>query len=254
MSFSVKAGLEIESVDRGMLILDPSKPQVFNLVGEQVEAFRAALEGAQSIPADLEPAMAGLIELGLVESPAWSRRRVLQAGGAAAAAAVAVVALPSVAAAASVTTLPPAPGSVQVNIQMMDGLTNPAKSPLRVPTTGDENVSLYAAADRTSTLISSVGTHINANDSLISYTFTNVAPGTYYADIQQPFQQLGEDGVPTGSPLGWIDWNYAHSTPGVGYPAPVPDYQQAVVTSGNVTVINVSIQVQLTTTKPAWAT
>lgn len=254
MSFSVKAGLEVETVDGGMLILDPSKPQVFHLVGEQAEAFRAALESVESIPADLEPAMAGLIELGLVEASAWSRRRVLQAGGMAAAAAVAVVALPSVAAAASVTTLPPAPGSVQVNIQMMDGLTLQATSPLRVPTTGDENVFLYAAADRTSTVISSVGTHIEANVSLISYTFTNVAPGTYYADVQQPFQQLGEDGVPTGGPFGWIDWNYAHSTPGNGYPPPVPDYQQAVVTSGNTTIINVSIQVQSTTSRPSWAT
>lgn len=48
--------------------------------------------------------MAGLVELGLVRTDVWSRRRVLQLGGAASAATVAVIALPGIAAAASSTT------------------------------------------------------------------------------------------------------------------------------------------------------
>ncbi|MBS1847286.1 MAG: hypothetical protein JST73_03325, partial [Actinobacteria bacterium] len=109
--FHVIDDLKVERVGETLLVLPPRANEVLQLQGLDAEAFELAERGVDVVPGHLAAAMAGLVELGLVQTDAWSRRRVLQLGGAAAAAAVTVVALPSVAAAASGTgtTTPPAP-------------------------------------------------------------------------------------------------------------------------------------------------
>lgn len=75
--------------------------------------------------------MAALVELRLVTTDAWSRRKVHQLGGAAAAASIAIIALPSVAAAASgsgdggggTTSTLPNGGQLLVNPSFDDGTT-----------------------------------------------------------------------------------------------------------------------------------
>ncbi len=101
MACTLVPDLQIEALDDGYLILRPGHHDVVRLVGDQIEAFDLAREGVADVPDHLQPAMAGLVELGIVRSDTWSRRRVIQLGGAAAAAAATVVALPGVAAAAS---------------------------------------------------------------------------------------------------------------------------------------------------------
>ncbi|QXC62741.1 hypothetical protein KSP35_08105 [Aquihabitans sp. G128] len=99
--FRVRDGLHAEAVEGALLVLDPRSSKVFELTGDQAEAFRLAEAGSSEVPAELTTAMAALVELGLVKGNGWDRRRVLLAGGAAAAATVAVLALPSAAAAQS---------------------------------------------------------------------------------------------------------------------------------------------------------
>ncbi len=99
----LRRGLVVEEVDGALLVLDPSRSEVLELTGAQADAFGLAEAGTatDAVPEHLVAAMAGLVELGLVEAPGWSRRRVLLAGGAAAAATVLVLALPSPVAAQS---------------------------------------------------------------------------------------------------------------------------------------------------------
>lgn len=109
MTFNVDEGLHIEAVDDGYLVLDPAVDanRVYELRGDQAEAFALARVGTDDVPDELAPAMAGLVHLGLVRNNTWSRRRILQLGGAATAAAVGIIALPGIAAAGS----PPGDGS-----------------------------------------------------------------------------------------------------------------------------------------------
>ncbi len=109
MACTLRSGLRIEPVDDGYLVLRPDHGDVVHLTGDQAAALESARATAADPPAHLQVATAGLIELGIVESDTWSRRRILALGGAAAAAGVAVVALPGVAAAASqpTSTAPP---------------------------------------------------------------------------------------------------------------------------------------------------
>lgn len=113
MSFNISAEVHVEQVDDGYLVLRPGTDDVLHLRGDQAAAlFAARSADTGAIPASLTEAMAGLVELGVVETDEWSRRRVLQLGGVAAAGAIAVIALPSVAAAASgpgPTTTTPVP-------------------------------------------------------------------------------------------------------------------------------------------------
>lgn len=104
MGFAVRPDLRVESVGAGLMVLVPGQDKVLHLKGRQVEAFALARAGATDVPDHLVTEMAGLVELGVVETTSWSRRQVLRAGGVAAAAGVAVVALPSIAAASSPTT------------------------------------------------------------------------------------------------------------------------------------------------------
>ena len=101
MSFVVQSGVSVEKVDTGYLVLLPGDDRVLHLTGEQAEAFDAARSGVAQLSDRLVPAMAGLVELGVVSTDSWTRRRVLQLGGAAAAAGMAVIALPTIAAADS---------------------------------------------------------------------------------------------------------------------------------------------------------
>ncbi len=113
--FGTRSDLHVENVATGYLVLSPGQDQVWHLTGAQAEAFSLARAGARSVPDHLVEPMAGLVELGVVETDHWSRRKVLQLGGAAAAATVATVALPAVAAAASpATTVPETPPSTTV--------------------------------------------------------------------------------------------------------------------------------------------
>ena len=100
-------------------MLRPGTDRVLRLTGQWARAFEAVRDGEGLVPATLEGAIAGLIELGIVRSDAWTRRRVLQLGAAGAMGAIAVIGLPSVAAAASSTTTvstdPPTPGNLIMN-------------------------------------------------------------------------------------------------------------------------------------------
>lgn len=99
--FRVRPGLQVQDLDGVLLVLEPSTAVVRELRDEQAEAFLLARAGVDVAPDRLREALAGLIVLGLVEAPGWSRRHVLALGGAAAAATVAVLALPTASAAAS---------------------------------------------------------------------------------------------------------------------------------------------------------
>lgn len=110
VNFTARIDLQVEALDDGFMVLIPEQGEVVHLEGRDAEAFALARGGTDEVPDPLTGPMAGLVELGLVATSAWDRRRVLQLGGATAAAAIAVIALPSVAAAAShpgTTTQPP---------------------------------------------------------------------------------------------------------------------------------------------------
>lgn len=112
MNFGIRRDLHVEEFDGKIMVLVPDRAVVLELSGAQAEAFRVARAGTDTVPPHLTSAMAGLCEVGIVESATWTRRQVIHLGGAAAATGIAVVALPGVAAAASGTTnttLPPQP-------------------------------------------------------------------------------------------------------------------------------------------------
>ncbi len=251
MGFTVRHDLTVEELDNGFMVLPSGATHVMHLQGDQAEAFALAQHGADIVPAHLETAMAGLIEAGIVDTNTWSRRRIIQVGGVAAAASIAMVALPSVAAASS-TPGGPTTGSVVVHLNMMDGTTMTAQSPIRLPATGTETVGMYSAADRTSTLIASTGTFLPANQTYVEYTFSGVTPGTYYVDIQQPFQGLGDAGFRyLGNPY-WVEWNLAHTASPPVWLTKQNEYQQVVVTAGGTANVTLPIQVALFTTQPSW--
>lgn len=257
MGFRTAKQLDVEEVGEGLLILRPGSAEVLQLEGAQVAAFRLAQEGATEVPESLESAMAGLIELGLVETDVWTRRRVMQLGGAAAAAAVAVIALPSVAAAASGPGSPPTDppvttGTVDVHLDLKDGLTKTASSPFALPPSGTQYAYLYSSADRNTTPVASVAATLPANQTYLAYSFTGVTPGTYYVDIQQPFDALGAAGITLGSSTVYVDWNYGHRSVPTGYPPKVAEYQQVTVTAGGTATVTKDIQVALEFTPPPW--
>lgn len=111
----------METIDDGYLILVPDAQGVIHLIGDQARAFDLAVQGVDSVPSALQAAMAGLIELGVVETNQWSRRRIIQLGGATAAAGVAMIALPSIAAAASGPVDPPDPVMIELAYLVVAG-------------------------------------------------------------------------------------------------------------------------------------
>lgn len=123
MGFAVRHNVHVEDIAGGYLVLVEGAGHVHQLTGDEAEAFSLARRGMDDVPERLVRAMAGLIELGIVESSTWTRRNVLLLGGAAAAAGVTTLALPGIAAAASppdstdpstssTTTTGPAPPSL----------------------------------------------------------------------------------------------------------------------------------------------
>lgn len=108
MTFALTPGLRVETVDGAHLVLVPGRNEVLRLTGLEAEAFTRARAETADVPDHLVPAMAGLVEAGIVTSDTWTRRTVLRLGGAVAAAGIATIALPGVAAAASPPTSPDA--------------------------------------------------------------------------------------------------------------------------------------------------
>lgn len=62
-------------------MLVPGADSALHLRGDQAEACALARQGSDSVPDHLQTAMAGLVELGVVDSDVWSRRWVIQLGG-----------------------------------------------------------------------------------------------------------------------------------------------------------------------------
>jgi len=120
MSFSLNHDLHVETVDTAHLVLVPGRDEVLRLTGLEAEAFALARSGTDTVPDRLAPAMAGLVEAGIVTTDRWSRRTVLRLGGAAAAAGIATIALPGVAAAGSPTTTTPSPDSTSAPTTTID--------------------------------------------------------------------------------------------------------------------------------------
>lgn len=124
MTFSMRAGLHFEQLDGGFLVLVPGQTHVVHVTGDQANAFRLVRDGADTVPEHLESALGALIEAGIIETDALTRRRILALGGVGAAATIATIALTSIAAAASTpgtttpgsttTTIPPSPSNVYV--------------------------------------------------------------------------------------------------------------------------------------------
>jgi hypothetical protein len=169
----------------------------------------------------------------------------------------AVVALPSVAAAAtpaggSTTVGGPTTGSVKVRMNLMDGHTLSASSPFDLPTSGTAYAHLFASPDRNTTPVASVAVSLPANQTYVAYSFNGVAPGSYYVDIQQPFQGIGDAGIVVGATTYYVDWNFAHRSLPDGWPASdiVDQYQPVIVAPGGTASVTVAIQVALTTTAP----
>lgn len=253
MKFAVDDRLHVEALGSDCLVLVPGQDQVLHLKGADAEAFVLARQGIDVVPAHLVTAMAGLVELGLVTTDAWSRRRVLQLGGAAAAAGVAMVALPSVASAASPpTTLGPSTGSVNVTMNLMDGHELSASSPIDIPVSGTAFAYLYASADRSTTPVATVPVSLPAGQTYVAYSFTGVAPGPYFVDIQQPFQGLGDAGVVYSGLTIYVDWNFAHRALPDGWSASdiIDHYLPVTVTAGGTATVDVDIQVELGFTAP----
>lgn len=252
MKFEIVDDLHVEPIEGGHLVLPPGKTDVLHLTGPDAEAFELAEHGTDVVPTHLETAMAGLVELGIVQTTVWSRRRVIQMGGAAAAAAVAVTALPSVAAAASGGSGggSPTTGNVSVTLNTWDGLKDPQDRATSPQNLGPMNVYMYATADRTTAPVATTSATYVAGQTFIAYSFTNVAPGNYYVDIEEPFEQAGWTGMTISGNFIQVDWNLTHyvAEKGQAIPSwyqPVPaDYQPVTVTAGNTTTLDLNIQVR----------
>lgn len=101
MTFRAIDDLAYDKLEDDYLVVVPGQSHVARLTDDAARAFELAISGTDEVPDSLTNAMAGLVEIGVVQTDEWSRRRVIQLGGVAAAAAVTLIALPSVAAAAS---------------------------------------------------------------------------------------------------------------------------------------------------------
>lgn len=106
MQLQLRREIRVEDVEGDALVLDRSGAVVHHVSGDGAEALGLVRRGidAFDVPAHLVPAMAELIDAGIVRASDWSRRRLLKTGGASlAGAALITVALASPAAAASGT-------------------------------------------------------------------------------------------------------------------------------------------------------
>lgn len=198
-----------------------------------------------------------------VASASMDRRRLLKVGAAGAAATGALVAggprvlglgtAPAYAAGTSTpgnstTTLGATTGNLMVTLNLMDGLTLPATIPFAVPS---QNVFMYVNADRNEPPAATTTASAAANTSTFSYTYANVAPGQYFADIQEPFQtfinaKLVELGMSTTYQ---VIWNYSNPVDEPWYPVIAP-YQPVTITAGSTANLELDIQVRLITLTP----
>ncbi len=136
MTFRAIDDLAYEKLDDDYLVVVPGQSHVARLTDDAARAFELALSGTERVPGSLAKAMAGLVEIGIVQTDDWSRRRVIQLGGVATAAAVTLIALPSVAAAAS---SPPTTGSTTTS----STLPNPSPPDGLFIDNGPSSVSLW---------------------------------------------------------------------------------------------------------------
>lgn len=103
MRFKVRRGLRIEQIDGDVVVLDSVNAGLHRLSGDAARAVLLA-DADDAIPADLRTAAGELVDLGILESDGWSRRKMLIRGGAGiavAGAGVVSMSLPAAAAAGS---------------------------------------------------------------------------------------------------------------------------------------------------------
>ncbi len=256
MKFTIADGVRAETVDDGLLVLRPGETDVLHLTGTDAEAFEVARPGIDVVPERLHEPMAGLVELGVVHTTEWSRRRVLQLGGAAAAATVAVIALPNVAAADSPGDPGgPTTGSATITLRFWDG----TKEDLRPALPADVPANTYQAemfsnSTGTGTPVSTTYVGGSTGDEFITFTFTGVAPGTYWVDIDEPFATVGNDALDTAVPGNVFDlqWNVPYEwsqtppiTNGATPNQPWPRYQKVTVTAGDTTTLELDLQLRI---------
>jgi hypothetical protein len=106
MRLALRREVRVEMIDGEAIVLDRSGAVVHHVSGDGAEVLDLIRQGVDeaALPARLQPAVASLIDAGLVRGPDWSRRKLLKAAGASmTGAAIVTVALASPAAAASGT-------------------------------------------------------------------------------------------------------------------------------------------------------
>jgi hypothetical protein len=98
-SVSLAAGVVVERVGGGLMVIVPGDSNVVSLTGRPAEVL-SNVEASRK--ADLaDPAVRDLVELGIVTAPGLSRRGLIKAGAISAGAGIAVLAVPGAAAASS---------------------------------------------------------------------------------------------------------------------------------------------------------
>lgn len=106
MKLALRREIRVETLDGAAIVLDRSGQVVHHVTGDGAEVLDLVCQGIDdaSVPVRLAPAVAMLVDAGVVGTPDWSRRKLLRAAGASVAGATLItVALASPAAAASGT-------------------------------------------------------------------------------------------------------------------------------------------------------
>lgn len=104
MQLTLRREIRVEMLDGAAVVLDRSGNVVHHVSGAGAEALDLVCQGIEEaqVPVRLAPAIAMLVDAGVVLAPDWSRRKLLRAAGASlAGVALTTVALASPAAAAS---------------------------------------------------------------------------------------------------------------------------------------------------------
>jgi hypothetical protein len=130
-SLKINTGVSIEIVGSEALVAVPESPEIIRVSGAAAEVIVGVLRGDNVSHAN--PAVADLIERGILTSSSPSRRSVLTAGAAGLGVGITMVSLPGVAAAASAIT-------VLGDYYVYDGNDNNRYLQARVP--GDRGVAV----------------------------------------------------------------------------------------------------------------
>ena len=128
-TWTQRSGLDVERTDDAILVRDVDAGIVHALTGEEAAAFEWADRGQDPAPAHLQDALAALVELRLVTSDGWNRRRVLIRAAAVVAGVAAVAGVRAVsrldagspAEASSKPTTPPAPTTLDLTYRLVAG-------------------------------------------------------------------------------------------------------------------------------------